>query len=137
MPIFFDGLQDSEIGAGDFTSVGGDYVRADGVRRGAGGSKGRSEPVSYFPNAKGLKITGGNFMSIGGDFYDGHSRSTSIPTAPSRPGPVPLGPQYENYGGYTYPHPPHPSTPQRPATYHPTAPPQQGIILVFGLRFLA
>jgi len=131
MPIFFDRLQDSEIGAGDFTSVSGDYVGADGARRGAGGLKGRSEPVSYFPNAKGLKITGGNFMSIGGDFYDGHSRSTSIP---SRPGPVPLAPQYD-YGGYNNSHP---STPQRPATYHPTAPtPQHGILLVFGLQFLA
>ena len=125
MPTYFDNLQDAEISGGEFTSVGGDFVGADGVRQGGGGTRGKSEPISYFANGKGLKITGGNFMSFGGDFYTGHSRSPSVPISPTRPGPVPLSPQHDNYSGYSYPLP---STPHRPAMQHPTAPPQQGII---------
>jgi len=133
MVTYFDKLRDAEIGGGDFTNVSGDYVGGDGVRRGADESKERSDPVSYFPNAKGLKITGGNFMSVGGDLYAGRSQSTSTPIPPIFSGLVPIGTQCESYSGDTYPHP---SIPQR-AMYNETAPPQQGILLAFGLRFLA
>ena len=131
MPSYFEKLEDSEINAGEYTSFGGDFIAADGVRQGSGGPK---EPVSYFANGRNLKITGGNYTAFGGDFYGGHSRSMTIPIAPMFPGPVPQGSQYENNGEYTHPHP---STPQRRATYGPTAPPEHGILLVFGLRFLA
>ena len=57
MVTYFDKLRDAEIGGGDFTNVSGDYVGGDGVRRGADESKERSDPVSYFPNAKGLVET--------------------------------------------------------------------------------
>ena len=119
MPNYFENLQDTEISGGDFTSVSGDFVvGTEGTRRDAGVPREKPEPTNYFANGKGLKITGGNFMSFGGSFYDGHSRSQHVPMPPRRPGPVPLAPQHENYGGYTYPRP---STPQRPAA------PQQGI----------
>jgi len=39
MPIYFDNIRDSEIGAGDFTSVGVDYVGPNGVRRVLAGQK--------------------------------------------------------------------------------------------------
>jgi len=120
MPNYFENLQDTEISGGDFTSVTGDYVVGpEGNRRNAGLPREKPEPTSYFANGKGLKITGGNFMSFGGSYYDGRSRSQHAPIPPTRPGPVPLAPQHENYGGYTYPRP---GAPQRPAT------PQQGII---------
>lgn len=120
MPNYFDNLQDAEISGGEFSTFGGDFIGADGFRQ-AGSPKGKSEPVSYFANGKGLKITGGNFSTFGGDYYAPRSRLPHTPIPP-RPAPVPLGPQYDDYGGYTHSYA---SAPQRPTMQHPAAPPPQ------------